>query len=81
MSIVDLDILTIRKKNVEVVIRLVEVFPGDWRVYRWEHQQCRNWTVTVGRRFASRSDALSFIQEKGHVIAEARSDSQIAADA
>jgi hypothetical protein len=34
MSIVDLDILTIRKKNVEVVIRLVEVLPGDWRVHR-----------------------------------------------
>jgi hypothetical protein len=64
MSVVDLDILTVRNKNVEVAIRLVEFPPGNWRVYKWNRRQCQNWSVTVGRRFTSRFDALSFIQKK-----------------
>jgi hypothetical protein len=77
MSVVDLDILTVRNKNVEVAIRLVEFPPGNWRVYKWNRRQCQNWSVTVGRKFTSRFDALRFIQEKGYVIAETRSDTQI----
>ena len=75
MPVVDLDILTVRKENLEVVIRLVETFHGRWRVYQWKNQQCVNWSVTVGRWFASRFDAVKFIQEKGYVIAETQSDS------
>ncbi len=64
-----LDILTLRKKNREVVIQLVEAF-GQWRAYQFKDQQCVNWIVTVGRRFNSRSDALQFIKEQGYVIAD-----------
>jgi hypothetical protein len=81
MSVDTLDILTIRKTNVEVVVRFVEPYPGDWRVYKWEQHQCLNWTVTLGRRFASRSDALSFIQNRGYVISETRTDNRSASDA
>ena len=70
MSAVDLDIVTLRKKDQESVVRLVESVPGDWRVYKWEDGQLRNWSVTVGRRFGSRFDALKFLRGKGFVIDE-----------
>ncbi len=71
------DALTLRKKNTEVVVQLVETF-GNWRVYQWKDGQCVNWSVTVGRRFTNRSNALKFLQENGYVIV-AESQSRLAA--
>jgi hypothetical protein len=69
MSLLGLDILTVRNNDLEVVIKIVETSTGQWRVYKWYDQQCQNWRLTVGRRFNSCADALIFIQEKGYVIA------------
>jgi hypothetical protein len=74
--IVDAEILTVRKKDREVTIQLVQPFADDWRVYLWESQQPRNWGVTLGRRFPSRSDALAFLEERGYVLAKTVSDGQ-----
>jgi hypothetical protein len=62
--------LTVHKKNVELTLQLIENPREAWRVYQLKDQQCVNWSVTIGRRFASRCDALKFIQEKGYIIAE-----------
>jgi hypothetical protein len=74
--IVDAEILTVRKKDREVTIQLVQPSTGGWRVYLWESQQPRSWDVTVGRRFPSRSDALAFLEARGYALAKTVSDGQ-----
>ena len=72
----DAEILTVCKKDREVTIQLVQPFGGDWRVYLWDSHHARNWGVTVGRSFPSRSDALAFLEERGYVLVKTASDGQ-----
>jgi hypothetical protein len=72
----DPEILTVRKDDREVTIQLARPFAGDWRVYLWGSQQPRNWGVTLGRRFPSRSDALAFLEERGYVPMKTASGGQ-----
>jgi hypothetical protein len=62
------DLFTVCKGKRDVKCRFVEMAPGDVRVYKVEYKQSKNWSVTVGRKWPTRFEALAFLKEKGWVV-------------